>query len=90
MPTRRVRSLAASLLALSVVAVVPGRAATIDIVRDKWGVPHVFVPPSLGGKIAQLKALSFAQGYATAQDRLASTAAGSTRRASPCRRVPAS
>ncbi len=46
------------------------RAASVDIVRDKWGVPHIFVPATLGGKTAQLRALGFAQGYATAQDRM--------------------
>jgi penicillin amidase len=45
-------------------------AATVDIVRDTWGVPHIFIPPSLGGKRRQLQALGFAQGYATAQDRM--------------------
>ncbi len=66
MATRLVRSLAICL----VLAALPAAAATIDIVRDKWGVPHVFAPASLGGKIPQLKAVGFAQGYATAQDRL--------------------
>jgi penicillin G amidase len=45
-------------------------AATVTITRDKWGVPHIFIPPSFGSKTAQLKALGFAQGYATAQDRM--------------------
>ncbi|HKA28834.1 MAG TPA: penicillin acylase family protein [Candidatus Binatia bacterium] len=45
-------------------------AATVTITRDKWGVPHIFIPPSFGSKTAQLKALGFPQGYATAQDRM--------------------
>src|SRR5262245_1206475 len=45
-------------------------AATVTITRDKWGVPHIFIPPTFGSKTAQLKALGFAQGYATAQDRM--------------------
>jgi penicillin amidase len=53
-----------------VVVAATSYAATVDIVRDKWGVPHIFVPASVGNKTAQLKALGFAQGYATAQDRM--------------------
>ena len=49
---------------------VPVGAGTVDIVRDKWGVPHIFVPSTLGGKTARLKALGFAEGYAIAQDRM--------------------
>jgi penicillin amidase len=45
-------------------------AATVDIVRDKWGVPHIFIPPSVGGTLPQLRAMAFAVGYATAQDRM--------------------
>ena len=57
-------------LALLLGSSVSGTASTVTITRDKWGVPHVFVPQSLGGTTAQLKALSFAQGYAEAEDRL--------------------
>ncbi len=57
-----------ALVVLSVVA--PTRAATIDIVRDKWGAPQIFVPSTVGNAIAQLKAGAFAQGYATAEDRI--------------------
>jgi penicillin amidase len=60
--------LSAAVLLLATVA--PVRAASVDIVRDKWGVPHIFVPPTFGSKTAQLRALGFAQGYATAQDRM--------------------
>ena len=63
---RNVSSAALLLLA----AVAPVRAASVDIVRDKWGVPHIFVPPTFGSKTAQLRALGVAQGYATAQDRM--------------------
>src|ERR1043166_6198121 len=66
MPTR----LALTVLTLTILAASYAPAATIDLVRDKWGVPHVFVPRTLGHRITQLKALGFAQGYATAQDRL--------------------
>jgi penicillin amidase len=51
-------------------AAAPMHAATVDIVRDTWGVPHIFIPPQLGSKKKQLRALGFAQGYATAQDRM--------------------
>lgn len=60
-------------LATAVLVLVAGvslHAATVDIVRDKWGVPHIFIPPGSGGKSVQLRALGFAQGYATAQDRM--------------------
>lgn len=57
-------------MSLVVASATASFAATIDIARDKWGVPHVFVPPTMGGKIPQLRALGFAQGYATAQDRM--------------------
>jgi penicillin G amidase len=65
----RLRS-ALAVAALVLAAGASGHAATVDIVRDKWGVPHIFIPRSLGGKQAQLRALAFAQGYATAQDRM--------------------
>jgi penicillin G amidase len=61
---------ALAVAALLLAAGASSRAATVDVVRDKWGVPHIFVPPSLGGKPTQLRALGFAQGYATAQDRM--------------------
>lgn len=68
MPTTR--RIARVLAALALLAAGSARAATVTITRDKWGVPHIFVPASLGNKVTQLKALGFAQGYATAQDRL--------------------
>lgn len=45
-------------------------AATIDIVRDKWGAPDIVVPSSIKGTSNQLYALGYAQGYATAEDRM--------------------
>ena len=45
-------------------------AATIDIVRDKWGAPDIVVPSSIKGTTAQLQAMGYAQGYATAEDRM--------------------
>src|ERR1041384_8074533 len=62
--------LARTVLTLAILAASHAPAATLDLVRDKWGVPHIFVPRTLGHRITQLKALGFAQGYATAQDRL--------------------
>ena len=56
--------------ALALAAGAPLHAATVDIVRDTWGVPHIFIPPTFGRKRPQLRALGFAQGYATAQDRM--------------------
>jgi acyl-homoserine lactone acylase PvdQ len=63
------------LTTLAAVAVLTGivtssHAASVTITRDKWGVPHIFIPPGFGSKTAQLKALGFAQTYATAQDRM--------------------
>ncbi len=66
MPTRRF----ALAWALTFGLIAAAQAATVDIVRDKWGVPHIFIPATFGGKTTQLKALAFAQGYATAQDRM--------------------
>ena len=40
----------------------PGLTQPADIVRDRWGVPHIYAQ--------NLDDLFFAQGYATAQDRL--------------------
>src|SRR3989304_8465515 len=42
--------------------VVPGSKAPIEILRDRWGVPHVFA--------ADLHDLFFGQGFVHAQDRL--------------------
>ncbi|HLK10203.1 MAG TPA: penicillin acylase family protein [Candidatus Binatia bacterium] len=64
------RSLRVIAFALLAAWAVPAAASSITITRDKWGVPHVFVPKTLGGTIAQLKALGFAQGYAEAEDRM--------------------
>lgn len=42
--------------------VAPGLAAPVEVIRDRWGVPHIY---------AQSQAdLFFAQGYVAAQDRL--------------------
>lgn len=49
----------------------PARAATVTITRDRWSVPHIFIPDTLGNRLTQIRALGFAQGYATAQDRMA-------------------
>jgi len=65
---RFVTALAAAVVLAGVVG--PTHAATVTITRDKWGVPHIFIPPGSGGKTTQLRALGFAQGYATAQDRM--------------------
>lgn len=64
---RLLRATAALLLA---VWAAPATPSSITITRDKWGVPHIFVPRSLGGTVTQLKALAFAQGYAEAEDRM--------------------
>jgi penicillin amidase len=64
-----VRRIAGATIAL-LTAATGVHATTVDIVRDKWGVPHIFIPSSVGGKSAQLHALGFAQGYAMAQDRM--------------------
>ncbi len=61
-------TLAAAALLAGVVGF--AHAASVTITRDKWGVPHIFIPTTIHGKAAQLKALGFAQGYATAQDRM--------------------
>lgn len=58
-----------AILALAASAL-PVGAASVTITRDRWGVPHIFIPPTFGGKAAQIRASSFAQGYATAQDRM--------------------
>ncbi|HEU0077734.1 MAG TPA: penicillin acylase family protein, partial [Longimicrobiaceae bacterium] len=41
---------------------VPGVAAPVEIVRDRWGVPHIYA--------ASTRDLFFAQGYNAARDRL--------------------
>ena len=41
---------------------VPGLAAPVRVVRDKWGIPHIYA--------ASASDLFFAQGYVMAQDRL--------------------
>lgn len=64
----RLRAVATTCLLALLTA--PASAGTIDLVRDRWGVPHIFVPPTISGRIAQIRALGFAQGYATAQDRM--------------------
>ncbi|MDH4209422.1 MAG: penicillin acylase family protein, partial [Anaerolineae bacterium] len=41
---------------------VPGLHSTVEVYRDKWGVPHIYADNA--------EDLFFAQGYVTAQDRL--------------------
>jgi penicillin amidase len=41
---------------------VPGLRSTVEVYRDKWGVPHIYADNA--------EDLFFAQGYVTAQDRL--------------------
>lgn len=41
---------------------VPGLRASVDVIRDRWGVPHIFAQSTHD--------LFFAQGYVHAQDRL--------------------
>src|SRR3954462_2569823 len=41
---------------------VPGVRKSIEILRDRWGVPHIYA--------ASVHDLFFAQGYITAKDRL--------------------
>jgi penicillin amidase len=64
-----VRRMAPAAIAL-LTAATGVHAASVDIVRDKWGVPYIFIRPSVGGKSEQLRALGFAEGYAMAQDRM--------------------
>src|SRR5689334_5099546 len=59
--------LVASLLLLSVAAFaqpvrVPGLEKQVEILRDRWGVPHIYA--------STVHDLFFAQGYITARDRL--------------------
>lgn len=44
------RRLSLALLLCTLLTVSAG-AATVDVVRDKWGVPHVFVPTSIGNTV---------------------------------------
>ena len=53
---------AASLASLDGVVAVPGVKASVKVVRDTWGVPHIYAQSS--------DDLFFAQGYVVAQDRL--------------------
>jgi penicillin amidase len=41
---------------------VPGLSSTVEVYRDRWGVPHIYAQ--------NVEDLFFAQGYVTAQDRL--------------------
>jgi penicillin amidase len=41
---------------------VPGLRSTVEVYRDKWGIPHIYADNA--------EDLFFAQGYVTAQDRL--------------------
>jgi penicillin amidase len=58
---------------LSVLLVValatPAAAISVTLRRDRWGVPHLFVPDE-GTRVEQLRALGFALGYVQAQDRM--------------------
>jgi len=63
------RVITATLIAFSVFAStpeqrvsLPGLAAPVEILRDRWGVPHIYA-----GNVTDL---FFAQGYMTARDRL--------------------
>src|SRR5262249_32303060 len=51
-----------SLTKLDGEAVAPGLRAPVDVIRDKWGVPHIYAQ--------SVDDLFFAQGYVTASDRL--------------------
>jgi penicillin amidase len=55
---------------VAALSILPARAATVPLTRDRWGVAHIFVPPQSGSRIAQLRALAFGLGYAHAQDRM--------------------
>jgi len=41
---------------------IPGLTEPVEVIRDRWGVPHIYA--------ADLRDLFFAQGYVQAQDRL--------------------
>lgn len=59
----RLRPLAKqSLATISGELVVPGLKAPVEIIRDTWGVPHIYAKNTAD--------LFFAQGYVMAQDRL--------------------
>jgi penicillin amidase len=59
----RIATLARSSLSqISGDLVVPGLTASVEVIRDKWGVPHIYA--------RNLDDLFMAQGYVMAQDRL--------------------
>ena len=41
---------------------IPGLTAPVEVIRDRWGVPHIYA--------SNTRDLFFAQGYVQAQDRL--------------------
>src|SRR5262245_56606370 len=51
-----------SLSQISGELVVPGLSAQVDVIRDTWGVPHIYA--------RNVEDLFMAQGYVMAQDRL--------------------
>ena len=59
---------------------VAGLSAPVDIIRDRWGVPHLYG--------ARLDDLLFAQGYVHAQDRLWQMEMNGAARASGTRSSP--
>jgi penicillin amidase len=62
-PDDRIRALAKeSLATIAGELRVPGLKASVEIVRDRWGVPHIYAQNT--------DDLFFAQGYVMAQDRL--------------------
>src|SRR6185436_20370824 len=59
----RIASLARSSLSqISGDLVIPGLTANVEVIRDKWGVPHIYA--------RNLDDLFMAQGFVVAQDRL--------------------
>jgi acyl-homoserine lactone acylase PvdQ len=59
----RIASLAKSSLSqISGELVIPGLTANVEVIRDKWGVPHIYA--------RNQDDLFMAQGYVMAQDRL--------------------
>ena len=62
-PDDRIRALARESLAkISGELRVPGLKASVEVIRDRWGVPHIYAQNT--------DDLFFAQGYVMAQDRL--------------------
>lgn len=61
-PFRSGRQPSLRAIALAVLAVLALQAADVEILRDRWGVPHIYA--------SSAEDLFFAQGWVTAQDRL--------------------